>query len=242
MSKLINIQYSVFSNIHIKPSAEIINDMLTELNKIGEYNFIPNIIIGQNIDIPTGRIVPLNNISYITVDQRIQIACLNERIDVTINNADSSQSDSLFELIVYARKMLALVMKKNWILSNRLALNISLLSDTLESSIFESCIGKKYCKTLDFYLGEQLDEWSTRTNVKKEIKMDQNELLNIITEVSSIIDGASGKRRFLCHMDINTIYENNGYRFSWESLEKFDNRIVSIVEEIKQEFDNADKE
>ena len=40
-------------------------------------------------------------------------------------------------------------------------------------------------------------------------------------------------------MDINTIFENAGYRFSIGSLEKFDGEVMKIIAEIKQNFEET---
>lgn len=239
MSILMNVQYSIFSNNRIEPTPDVVNNMLSELNAIGKYVFIPSMIAGQNIDLLAGKVNPVNNISFVTTDQLVQIACMNERIDVVINVTDKNQDTSIEEHVEFARCALKRIMENNHIYSNRLALNISLLSGIIEDPIQETSFGKKLCNTLDFYEGSVLEEWSSRVNSRKSIQIDSSELLNVITELSSVIDNASGKKRFHCHMDINTIFENAGYRFSSESLEKFDKEVIQIVNDIKRNFEEA---
>ena len=233
-----NVQYSVFSNNRIDPTPDIVNTMLTELNSMDKFSFIPNLITGQNIDLLAGKMNPVNNISFTTVDQLVQIACMNERIDVVLNGTEKNQDFTVEERILYARSVLYMIMKKYHIFSNRLALNISLLSNPIEGSVQETPLGKKLCSTLDFYSDNSLEEWSSRVNARKSIKIENDELLNIITELSLFVDG-SGKKRFLCHMDINTIFENSGYRFSFESLERFDCEVKKIVNEIAHNFEEV---
>ena len=239
MSILMNVQYSIFSNNRIEPTPDVVSNLLLELNALGEYVFIPNMIAGQNIDLLAGKVNPMNNISFITIDRQVQIACLNERIDVTINGTDKNQAISIEEHIGFARSALAKIMEKNHIYSNRLAINISLLSDLIKDSIQETPLGRKLCNTLDFYNGTSLEEWSSRVNARKSIQVDNSELLNVITELSSVLDNESGKKRFLCHMDINTIFENEGYRFSAGSLEAFDGEVMKITDEIKHNFEEV---
>ena len=239
MSILMNVQYSIFSNNRIEPTPDIVNSLLTELNAMGEYVFIPSMIAGQNIDLLAGKVNPVNNISFVTTDQQVQIACMNERIDVVINGTDNNQTVPLKEHIIFARHALAKIMEKNHIYSNRLAINISLLSDLIEDPIQETTLGREFCNTLAFYDGTSLEEWSSRVNTRKTIQVDSSEVLNVITELSSVLDNASGKKRFLCHMDVNTIIENAGYRFSTESLEKFDYEVMKIIDEIKHDFEET---
>ncbi len=58
MSILMNVQYSIFSNNHIEPTPDVVNDLLSELNDMGKYVFIPSMIAGQNIDLLAGRLIP----------------------------------------------------------------------------------------------------------------------------------------------------------------------------------------
>lgn len=239
MSILMNVQYSIFSNNRIEPTPDVVNDLLSELNAMGKYVFIPSMIAGQNIDLLAGKVNPMNNISFVTIDQQVQIACMNERIDVVINGMDNNKTIPFEEHIEFARNALMKIMGKNHIYSNRLAINISLLSDIIEDPIQETPFWKKLCNTLAFYDGVPLEEWSSRVNARKTIQIDNSESLNVITELSSVLDNTSGEKRFLCHMDINTIFENVGYRFSAGSLEKFDGAVMKIISEIKHNFEEA---
>ena len=239
MSILINVQYSVFSNNRIEPTPDVVNNMLSDLNAMGKYVFIPNMIAGQNIDLLAGRVNPLNNISFVTLDQQVQIACMTERIDVTINGTDKNQNIPIEDHIRFARSALKKIMEKKHIYSNRLAVNISFLSDFIEDPIQETPLGEKIINTLDFYNGTPLEEWSSRFNARRTVQVETSELLNVITELSSVLDNASGKKRFLCHMDINTIFENAGYRFSADSLERFDGEVMNMITEIKRNFEEA---
>lgn len=239
MSILTSVQYSVFSNNRIEPTPNVVSDMLSELNAMSKYTFIPSMIIGKNIDLLAEKVNPINNISFVTIDQQVRIACMNERIDVEINGTQSNQTIPIEEHIGFARCALSKIMQQNHIYSNRLAININLLSDCIEDPIQDSSLGRKLCNTLDFYNGAFLEEWSSRVNSRRPIQIDDTELLNVITELSSVLDSATGKKRFLCHMDINTIFENAGYRFSFGSLEKFDSEVIKIITEIKRNFEEV---
>ena len=67
-----NVQYSIFSNNRIEPTPDVVNDLLSELNAMGKYVFIPSMISGQNIDLLAGKVNPMNNISFVTqVSQKL---------------------------------------------------------------------------------------------------------------------------------------------------------------------------
>ncbi len=239
MSIIMNVQYSAFSNNRIEPTPDTVNSILAGLNSLGKYVFIPSMIAGQNIDLLAGKVNPVNNISFVTIDQQVQIACMNDRIDVLINGTNSNQIGSIEDHITFARQALTVVMENNHIYSNRLALNVSVLSDVINGPVQATALGRKLCSTLGFYEERSLEEWSSRVNSRISIQIDSQEVLNVITEISSVFDSVAEKKRFLCHMDINTIFENSGYRFSSGSLERFDNEAMKIVAEIKQNFEEA---
>ena len=239
MSILKDVQFSIFTNSRIEPTTELVNSLLTDINAIKKYEFVPNLITNKNVDLIANTIQTNNNISFVTLDQSVNIACMNERIDVTIRDINNSLDNNLDDYIAFARSALVLIMEKTHVYSNRLAINVSYLSKEVSDFIQNTGVGKKLCKTLDFYKNQTLVEWSTRANVRKCIRLDNDELLNIITDISSVIDNHSGKNRFLCHMDINTVYENTGYRFSSANIEQFEREVLPIINEIKKNYEEV---
>lgn len=242
MSIILNVQFSVFSNNRIEPTPDNVGKILNKLNSLGKYDFLPSMINGQNIDLVAGKMDPVSNISFVTLDQHVQIACMNERIDIVINGTQNNQSVPIEEHLEFARTVLDFLMEEYHTYSNRLAINISLLSDIIQKSIRETAIGKKMCSTFDYYQGKELDEWSSRVNTKQSIQMAREELLNVITDISVVTDNKSNKKRFMTHMDINTVFENNGYRFAANDLGLFIEKVIGIVNNIKNNFEELDDE
>ena len=242
MSIILNVQFSVFSNNRIEPTPDNVGKILNKLNSLGKYDFLPSMINGQNIDLVAGKMDPVSNISFVTLDQHVQIACMNERIDIVINGTQNNQSVPIEEHLEFARTVLDFLMEEYHTYSNRLAINISLLSDIIQKSIRETAIGKKMCSTFDYYQGKELDEWSSRVNTKQSIQMAREELLNVITDISVVKDNKSNKKRFMTHMDINTVFENNGYRFAANDLGLFIEKVIGIVNNIKNNFEELDDE
>lgn len=242
MSIIMNVQFTVFSNNRIEPTPDNIGIILNKLNSLGKYTFLPSMINGQNIDLAAGKMDPVSNISFVTLDQHVQIACMNERIDIVINGTQNNQSVPIEEHLEFARTVLDFLMEKYHTYSNRLAINISLLSGLIQKSIRETAIGKRMCSTFDYYQGKELDEWSSRVNTKQAIQMAREELLNVITDISVVTDNKSSKKRFMTHMDINTVFENNGYRFAANDLGPFIENVIGIVNNIKNNFEELDDE
>lgn len=238
MSYLVDLQYSVFTNQRIEPDIDNINAMLLSINALGKYSFFPNVIVNTNIDLNARTVTPINNVSYVTLDQKIQIACLNERIDINIHPNINDTDVSIDGYIDFSKEAMTIIMDKNNIVSNRLALNVSLISDLYEN-ILNTELAHKYFKPLDFYNNNQIEELFSKVNSRRFIHIEKEEMLNVITELSSVIDNASGKKRFLCHMDINTIFEKNEYRFKSAHLNAFNNEIMPFIREIKKNYEDA---
>lgn len=235
MEFLKDVQFSVFTNNRIEPTPELVNTLLGELNILGKYEFIPSMIAGKNIDLVAGVVKTINNISFVTIDKSAQITCMDDRIDVVVNNPINSPNQTIEELLIFAHDALTKIMDINHIFSNRLAINIGLYSDVISGPVKDTNLIKSLSNTVNYYDNKEIIEWSSRVNAREEIYVDNNELLNVITNLSLVFD-SNKQKRFLCHMDINTVFENSGYRFSSSSLKSFYLSIMPIINRIKNDF------
>ena len=233
MGLILNIQLSAFCDCRIEPSAENISNLMNEINKLGKIEFLPNIISTQNVDLASGKIDVISNLSFVTSDQSNQIICRNERIDCLLNLA--ANEDSKFENnIEFAKKVVVLIMKSYSVQSNRLALNVNLLGNQIQKMKFD----KNIIPALDLYNGKDIKEWSLRNNMSFPIKIsEKDENVNVITELGIAVNKVSDEKRMLCHIDINTMPENTGYRFSYENFESFIKETQKIVLTIKSNFE-----
>ena len=50
------------------------------------------------------------------------------------------------------------------------------------------------------------------------------------------------EKRLLCHMDINTIHENSGYRFGYQSIDEFVDETKKIIMNIKTNFEELGRD
>lgn len=240
MSSLMNLQLSFFHNNHIEPNINIIDNLGKELNSINSsFSFLPSIITSHNINFDTGKVNSINNISFITQNRMSQIVFLDNRIDILINN--NNRDNDIFEkytnICVQALSKITQTLKLN---SNRLSLNINLISNNLKEDELETKLKGKQCCLLSFYTNTPLVEWMTRMNRKENILLEQEEQLNVITEISFVKDIDNKENRFLCHVDINTVFENQIFRFNYNSINNFVEKTLPIAKSIKQNFEVFD--
>lgn len=237
MSLILYVQLSAFSNYKIEPTPQNITLLMEKINLLKIREFLPNITTGQNIDLVKGTLEKVSNLGFATSDGTGQIICQNNRIDCMFNYNADNQCD-LNESIDDLKKIIILILKEFEIISNRLAININILSDSYEGDLKETTFGHNIVSTLDFYKDKELKEWSVRENVRYPIDiLDKMENLNVITELSKVVSNPGDENRILCHMDINTIPENMGYRFNYEKMECFIESVKSIINNIKVNFE-----
>lgn len=240
MGMLLNVQLSVFGNYHIETTAKNVSNLMQKLNELGEFEFLPNIISGQNIDLLAGKINTTSNLSFVTSSQSCQIICMDNRMDCLLK-FDSEYQDTIDNGLAFCNRVLGVIMDNFPILGNRLAININELSNPVSGDLLETNLGKSVVSVLDFYKDKKLDEWSTRANTRLSVDISgKPENLNIITELNIATNNQINEKRILCHLDINTVQENQGYRFNKEDLSSFIDETRKIIENLKNNFEELD--
>lgn len=239
MSIIVSVQLSVFSNSRIEPLPENITSLMSDLNSLGNYVFLPSVMTGQNFDLISKQLKNVTNLAFFSTDQLCQIVCFDNRIDVTINNHPNGSGLDLNKSLAFAKCAMKIVQNKNGILGNRLALNIHILCDAYTGSFSKTIYGKEFYVPLAYYKDKELNEWSTRTNARVHLCVGTtSELSNIITDLT-IVEEGNGNQRVLCHLDINTLAENQGLRFNSENLDLFISDAAGITMEIKKNIEEV---
>lgn len=237
MSLIVNVQLSAFCNFRIEPNAENITSLMEKINMLNIKEFLPNITSGQNIDLIKGIMQPVSNLGFVTSDKTGQIVCQDNRIDCLFNYSAENQCE-LNESIDALKKIILIMLKDFEILANRLALNVNILSDPYKGDLKETPFGQNIVSSLDFYRDKELNECSIRENVRYSIDiLSKKEIINVITELSKLISHPGDENRILCHMDINTIPENTGFRFNYEKMDCFVEKVKEIANSIKTNFE-----
>ena len=234
MGATLSIQVSAFSNKKIVPNAENIAVIMPKLKNLSGIEFLPNIINTQKIDIATGKIDNLPNLSFASINKTGQVVCTDNRIDC-IFNFEIDKQDEVEARFNTASCIISFIMQNESVFANRLALNVNYLSDVCNgNSLFETQV----MHVLPFYQGKDIKEWSSRTNAVGQMKInDLDENLNVITEYTHTTEPVSGETRILCHIDINTISENQDFRFKYDAISTFIDQAKQIYEDIQSDFD-----
>lgn len=231
MSVALNYQLSIFGKYTISPTPEIVTSLMTDINKATAELFLPSIINTQQIEIPSNRISTISNLAYTTQDQKFSIAIMNERIDVNYNRVVSTEiaMNDYFDL---AEKALNAIMGNSNLMSNRLAINIQMLSELQHIDQFNA-LGNALIKSANYYNDKSLFEWSTRVNSKSTIRIaEKEEGINTITNISTAQSIQGQKPGLLYHIDINTLPQNEGMRFDKSSLRSFIDNVTPIATQI----------
>ncbi len=118
---------------------------------------------------------------------------------------------------------------------------VGLVSQYLFKDIDSSNSSKKANKTITFFNDKPIIEWSNKTATRITIQIPEAEVINISNELrwvktnikiedkSALFDG------LLLNIDINTINENQNYRFNNDNLKLLLKEISQIGEVLKKE-------
>lgn len=228
MSVALNYQLSVFGKFTIAPLPDVITTLMNKINEETQETFLPNIINNQQIEIPSNRITTTANLGFVTQNQQYSIAILNNRIDVNYNKTDELDVD-IETFYAFSVKVLVAIMDYCAIASNRLAINIQRVCEFDSFEKLYSC-GKRLVNSAAYYNDKEFTEWSIRINSQVNIELDERqEVLNVITDISSGQDITGQKAACLFHIDINTIPQNQSMRFRKDSLPSFVQNAKAIA-------------
>ena len=220
MSVTLNYQLSIFGKFTIAPLPDVITALMNKINTETQETFLPNIINSQQIEIPSKKITTVANLGFVTQDQQYSIAILNDRIDINYNKVNDSDVD-IEMFYAFSVKALVVIMDYFGIASNRLAINIQRICEFDSFEKLQLC-GKNLVASAAYYNDKEFAEWSTRINSKVNINLDEHqEMLNVITDISSGQDITGQKAVCLFHIDINTAPQNQSMRFRKDSLPSF---------------------
>ena len=241
MGAILTIQLSAFGNKRILPSTENIAILMPKLKELSGIEFLPYIVNSQKIDITTGAIENVPNLSFSSTNNSGQVICTENRIDCIFNfNIDHQEGiDDRFNV---ASAIIQFIMNYTSVFANRLALNVTYLSNICSgNSIFETQV----MHVVPFYQNKTIKEWSSRTNAMGTMKINGiDESLNVITEYTHATEQTTKETRIVCHTDINTVPENKDFRFKSDAIDSFEKQAKSIFVEIQSDLEGlvADEE
>ncbi len=238
MGMILSMQLSAFSNKRIVPSTDNIAILMPKLKELSGDDLLPSILNTQKIDISTGNIENVPNLSFSTINNKEKIVCTENRIDCTFN-FEAEEQTTVLQDFQAAIKILQFIMEIGNVFANRLALNVDFTSDVCNGNTkFE----KQVMHKVPFYQNKEIKEWSSRTNARGTMEIHGKEELNIITEYNHIAQKEISENRIVCHSDINTIQENKDYRFTFSDIEYFATHAIEIFVSIQSDLENMVKQ
>lgn len=239
MGAILTIQLSSFSNKKVLPNTENIAVLMPKLKELSGIEFLPNIVSSQKIDVKTGAIENVPNLSFSSTDNSGQIICTENRIDC-IFNFDIDHQDGIDDKFNMASAIVKFIMSNASVFANRLALNVTCLSNVCSSnSVFETQV----MHVVPFYQNKTIKEWSSRTNAVGSMNINGvEEDLNIITEYTHATEQITKETRIVCHTDINTVPENKDFRFESDAIDIFEKQAKDIFLEIQADLEELVKD
>ena len=231
MSTITSIMISAFGNKQINPDAEIVSFYMNEIKKLTGIDYLPNIVYSPTINIATGQMSQIPNITFSSLGNISRVTFVNSRVDFIYNFNEGTQAE-ISSRYNQGIDIIKLILNKSDIMSNRLALNVDLIGLIGDDSRIKSDM----MNVLPYYQKRNIKEWSSRINANTEITIqERKELLNVITDNAMVEDPSTVNGKLNSHIDINTIAENIDFRFSSDAIGLF-------VEEARMIFDSLKKE
>lgn len=238
MEKIVNFQTSLFGSfINIKPRTAVV---LSLLNNLKDESFIPGTIDLLSLNPVSGEIATENRIQMVSEDKTWNIVFLENRIDFNYNyRPDTQKYIKIDDLCNYVKKLVEKVFRTfPETTGNRIAVNGKILLEEMSDDEFK-VFTEKFVAPLNLYKGEVLQEWSTRFNLRKEIKWDdKKELCNCITELSKVYPQNDPQiNEIAVSIDINTVAQNDDYRFKAKDIIQFSQKANIIIDNVFEEIE-----
>lgn len=213
MKRMLVLQMSIFGSFE-----NIGNDPTTVSDLISLYKnkFIPSVIQMAEIDPVNDSVKTVNRLSMVSVDNKITIAFLPNRIDCNYSFKDEATDPLEIEAKFHDMcELLGSGIGYFSTIGNRIAINGRFVTDEISLSCGD------YIVSRPFYEGTNIDEWSTNCNTVKMLNIlgveeATNNILNI-----GLGENNQGKIGLIVSFDINTIPENSFMRFKVEALSAF---------------------
>lgn len=240
MSDIINVQLSYFCDYHIQTTVESVKKLMEGLKGLGFGELLPSMIPGQKLNLLEGKAIPTSNLSFKTTDGYIQIVCMDNRIDCIISK-NVSETIDLEKDLLKAQEILNVIISNYNILGNRLAINIDAIGNKKINDFSTTKFGSVLASSINYYNGKIISEISANLNTRIPIHLyEMEEMVNVITNISTAVNNKDQSNLLLCHIDINTVPENQRLRFKDDVLEQFVNQIKGIIRQIIEEFEAMD--
>lgn len=235
MLPVLTTQFTIFTNRKIEPTQDNITKYMEKLKSVTQFDFLPSVVISPRYNIATGKLDNLQNLTYTANDGYDQVVFDVNRIDYFCN-FDIENQESFNDKIKLGPHILKMIMEEETpnIISNRLAFNITYLSNLCTGyTKFE----KDVISLTPFYKDKNIKEWSNRTNTHVNKIINSNEeIINVISEFELKTNQVINETRIVCHNDINTIPENQEYRFTSKDVDEFFAEALNLYSLVEKDI------
>lgn len=213
MKRILVLQMSIFGSFE-----NIGNDPTTVSNLISLYRnkFIPSVIQIAEIDPINDSVKTINRLSMVSVDNKVTIAFLPNRIDCNYSFKDEATEPLEIEAKLHDMcELLGNGIEYFSTIGNRIAINGRFVTDEISLNCNDYIVSRA------FYQGTDITEWSTNCNTVKKLNiLGTEEATNNILNIG-LGENNQGKIGLIVSFDINTIPENSFMRFNAEALPVF---------------------
>ncbi len=216
--------------------------MLMFIQHFGGKGFVPSLYI-EVVASPNST-MQKQRVALVTNNEDKKISIGSNRIDIELKHSEDTalSKEERDEFNIFAVEAVEFIFSTFGKTSNRLALNTeSLLVDLTDEQV--NSFTRRFTTPISFYSDCPLKEWSIRLVAKKQEKVDEKtEQINVITAIKKTVLQKTKDNKpvlydgFSVSGDLNTIAENQNYRFNSHDLSCFldivDSRLDSILKDL----------
>lgn len=242
MEKVLTFQLSLFGNfVNIKPIQEITMNLVEKLKD--EY-MVPGTANVALVDPQNKNIVTEARLQMVSQSNDWKIVFFKERIDLLYeymeNNEEYCNLNDIFSRGIQILTKAFSVFPET--LGNRIAINTNIILPKMDVEK-EKCFIRKYTMPVSAYNNDKLEEWNLHYNVKKELFISKKtkEICNNIISLSQILYNNSKEveSRIVIGLDMNTLPENQEFRFMYTDLISFSEPVKNEMSKILSEIEEG---
>lgn len=236
-------QISIFGSVdEIKTSTENIKFFI---DKLSDKGFIPNQFTEVSLEIKSElnkgtetSNVETSRLRLSDSDKKWDIRFASDRIDFLFVNSNIGQIKMLEKDVFLSEvyEFIERINEKYQIKSKR----VGLLTQYLYDGLDVNKVSSSFQNNIDFFNQKPIIDWNIKTATRHIID-SINEVANFSTEIRKIQrpmkinNGTSLFDGLLLNIDINTLAENESYRFTIESIKSFLNEFSTVETTILNE-------
>lgn len=231
-------QITIFGNFDdITPSVDTIKFFL---DSFSERNLIPNQYHEVSIDAATGTSVNGNRLSLTSTDQSWNVRFSYDRMDVILTNANVGVTEMVDKpsFIENFKTIFETISSK----FPKKAKRIGYICQYLITDIDLTTVINSFMNRTDFYNNSPSIEFNNKIVNRATISVPEEEFINVSSELRWLKTNLKKENQntffegLLYATDVNTIPENNEYRFNKEKINDVLEESLKISDQLDSEY------